>query len=225
MKPTAASILLLAGLALPASFARAADDSVDLQSRGGVSLALNLPGHWSAEVAYENRRFENLSAFRGHYLSVEGGYHLTKHLDLLANYRLAKGTDWTSHRYGLGFEYERKAGGFSLGFRPIFQQRAKSTDDDDSEGEGDTFLRARLQARYGLSRRLDVYGSVEPYFAFGAEYPVDHWKNTLGARYELTKRARVDLYYIYRPDYGKSYNRTFHVVGFELRFKAKVPAR
>jgi hypothetical protein len=225
MNPTAASILLLAGLALPASLALAADDTVDLQSRGGVSLALNLPGRWRSELAYENRRFEDLSEFRGHYFTVEGGYRLTKHLDLLANYRLAKGADWTSHRYGFGLEYERKAGGFTLGFRPIFQYRTKATDDDDTGGDGDSFLRTRLQAQYGLTRRFDVYGSVEPYFAFGADYPVDNWKDTLGVRYELTKHARVDLYYIYRPDYGKSYNRTFHVVGFELRFKAKVPAR
>lgn len=225
MKPTTASILLLAGLALPASLARAAGDTVDLQSRGGVGLTLNLPGRWSSELGYENRRFENLSAFRGHYFTVEGGYRLTKHLDLLAHFRLAKGTGWTSHRYGFGFEYERKAGGFSLGFRPILQHRTKATDDDDTGGAGDTFLRARLQARYGLTGRLDAYASVEPYFAFGADYPVDNWKDTLGLRYELTKHARVDLYYIYRPDYGKSYNRTFHVVGFELRFKAKVPAR
>ncbi len=224
MNARAASIAIL--LAAASSVSAASRDTTDVQSRGGLGLSLNLPGRWRSSLEYENRRVENLSEFRGHYFTVEAGYRPARHVDVFASYRLARGSDWTSHRYGLGLEYARPLGAFRVGFRPMIQHRTKAADDDDAGGEGDTFLRTRLQVQYALGRRLDLYGSVEPYFAFGAEYPVDNWKDTIGLEYDLTDHARVDLYYIYRPDYGKSgYNRTFHVVGFELRFRAKLPSR
>jgi len=228
MKNTAASVLLAAGLLAPglAALARAETDTVDLQSRAGVSLDVNLPNKWRAELEYENRRFEDLATFRGHYFTVEGGYKLARGLDALVNYRLADGNGWTSNRFGLGLEYEYKTGGLSLGLRPILQYRTKAVEDDDTGSDGDTFLRTRLQVQYALARWLDAYASVEPYFVFGADLPVDNWKDTLGLKFELTKHAKIDIYYIYRPDYGKSgYNRLFHVVGVELRFKTKLPAR
>lgn len=225
MKTRAASIAILlaaAAVSVPA----ATRDTTDVQSRGGLGLSLNLPGRWRSSLEYENRRVENLSAFRGHYFTVEAGYRPLRRLDVFASYRLARGSDWTSHRYAFGLEYERPFGGFRIGFRPMVQYRTKAADDDDAGGEGDTFVRTRLQVRHALGRRLDLYGSVEPYFAFGAGYPIDNWKDTLGLVYDLADHAKVDLYYLYRPDYGKSsYNRTFHVVGFELRFKAKLPSR
>lgn len=227
MKNKAASILLAAGFLAPglAAPSRAEADTVDTQSRAGLSLDVNLPSRWRAELEYENRRFEDLATFRGHYFTVQTGFRPARGLEVLANYRLADGTDWTSHRFGLGLEYEHEKGGFTLGLRPIFQYRTKAVDDDDTGGDGDTFLRTRLQVQYALARRLDVYASVEPYFAFGADYPVDNWKDTFGLKLDITKHAKIDLYYIYRPDYGKSYNRQFHVIGFELRFKVKLPAR
>ncbi len=228
MHNAAISILLLGPLLAPglAGSARAESDSVDLQSRAGVSLGVNLPGRWRTALEYENRRFENLATFRGHYVTAEGGYRLARGLETFANYRLARGSDWTSHRFGLGLEYELKTHGFTFGLRPMVQYRTKAVDDDDSGAEGNTFLRTRLQVQYGLTRRLDLYASVEPYFVFGTDFPVDNWKDTLGLKFEIAKHAKVDLYHIYRPDSGKSsYNRLFHVIGLELRFKAKLPSR
>ncbi len=67
-----------------------------------------------------------------------------------------------------------------------------------------------------------MYASVEPYFTFETgEYPIDNIRNTLGLKYEYAKNKKVEVYYIYRPDFAKSYNRTFHVIGVNVSFKAK----
>jgi hypothetical protein len=66
---------------------------------------------------------------------------------------------------------------------------------------------------------------MEPFFGFGAEYAVDNWRNELGLQYAFSKGVRLDLYYIYRPDYGRAYNRYFHVVGVTLRFSTRVGNR
>ena len=109
-----------------------------------------------------------------------------------------------------------------LAFRPLIQYRSGFVDDGDVGGDGDTFARTRLRAEYPVTKKLDVYGSIEPFFAFGADYPVDNWRNELGLQYGFSKKVRLDLYYIYRPDYGKAYNRAFHTVGITLRFRTKV---
>jgi predicted porin len=229
MKRTSTPFLLVAAVLAPGfvAGARAETDTVDVQSRAGVSLDVNLPKRWRAEFEYENRRFEDLATFRGHYFTVEGGYKLAKGFEALASYRFVDGNGWTVHRYGIGLEYEVKGGGaFRIGLRPILQYRTKAVDDDDVGGDGNTYLRTRLRVDYRVARWLDAYASVEPYFVFGADFPVDNWKDTLGLKFRIAKGAKVDVYYIYRPDYGESsYNRLFHVLGVELRLKTKFPAR
>jgi hypothetical protein len=214
--------VLAVSLVVLSAAAQAQASTSDVQSRTGVSLNLNLPKKWLADVELQDRRVDNLSTHRASCFTLGAGYNLTKRVQAFASYRLAVASDWKSHRYALGMEYETKAGRWRLGFRPMIQHRTKAADDDETGGTGATFVRTRLQVEHVLTRRLDVYGSVEPFFAFGADYPIDNWRDTVGLKYELAKDVRVDLYYIYRPDYGKRYNRLFHVIGLTLRFKAKI---
>ena len=55
-------------------------------------------------------------------------------------------------------------------------------------------------------------------------YPVDNWRNTVGVQWEFLKKRKIDVYYIYRPDYAKEfYNRTYHIFGAELSADVKFP--
>ena len=113
-----------------------------------------------------------------------------------------------------------------LSFRPQVQfQRQHFEGDDDFGSDDDAYLRARAAVKVPLSERWAVTGSTEPYFKFGADYPVDSWKNTLTLECRLSDAAKLDAYYSFRPDYGKSYNRTFHTIGTELEITVKFPKR
>lgn len=223
-----APALALAWALLPASAQAQATRAhpTDVQARVGTELTLDLPRRWRASVQYQVRWVDDISRYRGSYLSTEVERGVQGPFTLLANYRLALVDRGTYHRFGLGAEASGKVGKTKLSFRPQLQlQRQHFGDDDEFGSDDDAYLRTRLWVKHPLSGRVSVMGGVEPYFKFGADYPVDNWRNTLGLAVQVAKNARVDAFYIYRPDYSKSYNRTFHIVGMELEWEVKVRRR
>jgi hypothetical protein len=163
----------------------------------------------------------NSSVYYGSYFSGELGHPVGKHLTVFTNYRLAKVTDAVSHRYGVGAEMETKRGRFTLSFRPMFQYQRKFL--GDAEQGSREVLRTRVRAKVPATKHVTFYGSVEPYFAFTGVYPVDNWRNTAGVQWEFMKHGKIDLHYIYRPDYAKIYNRTYHIFGAEFSMDLKLP--
>jgi hypothetical protein len=224
-------LALLAGALSGAGAARAqttSADTTDVQGRAGVSWNLDLPKRWEMGLEYELRMVDNLSSYRGSYFTVHADYGLTKHLSGIVSYRRAALDDGTSNRYAAGMEYERKLGSWRVGFRPLLQYRTEGEgittvqDDDEASGNGDTFLRTRLRLERPVTKKLDLYASVEPLFVFGEDYPIDNWRNKFGLQYEYSQNKAVDLYYVLRFDYGKSYNRVLHTVGVSFCFTTKV---
>lgn len=217
---------LLAGTA-PAGAQTSRDDPSDFQTWYSAAVNVNLPNKWEASMRYRLRLEDNSSAYAGSYLTGELGFQPLKGLTLLGDYRLALADDGTYHRVGAGFDASRKVGGgTTLSFRPMLQYQRQDFADDDEGGDEDLLLRTRFRARHRVSKPLDVYASTEPYFTFqGGEHPVDNWRNTVGLQYEYAKDRKIDLFYIYRPDYARDYNRSFHVVGVNLEFDLKWPRR
>lgn len=117
-----------------------------------------------------------------------------------------------------GPSWDRSVHKWKLGVRALVQHQRQSFDgNDETGGDADTFIRTRLQLRHAVTKWLRGYVSTEPYFAPGADFPVDNWRNTIGTEWDLGNGRALDVFYIYRPDYGKrSYNRTFHIVGMQL---------
>lgn len=199
-------------------------DPTDLQAWYGGSLRLDLPNRWRASAEYRLRMVDNASAVRGSYITLGGSRRVTGPLRVLGSYRLALVDNGTFHRYAAGVEAERETGAFTLGIRGLLQhQRQNFTDNDETSSDEDTFVRARLEVARALGKRVDVYASSEPYLAVGADQVIDNWRNTMGAKFELAKGRKLNLFYIYRPDYGKAtFNRTFHVIGVDLDWTVKV---
>lgn len=198
-------------------------DPKDLQGWMQASLGLNLPKRWDASMDLQYRRQGDLGAFLGAYVSPSVGYGLTKKMRVFANYRYARTSDAWSSRLGIGIEFTAKKSGWNIGFRPQVQHTLRYADDGDGSASAKTLLRTRLQVRHALTKRLDGYFSLEPYLNFDpSEYIIDNIRNTVGVRYEYAKGRRIGLFYIYRPDYSKSYNRVFHVAGLRWDLDWKV---
>ena len=216
-------LLVALGVTAAGTRAEAAQvDQDDLQSKAGVRLDLNLPNRWEVDLEYQFRMVDDLSTYRGSYFTVETDYSFTKEIKAIAAYRRILTNEGNANRFAAGLEVETRLHKVKLAFRPLIQHRSAFVDDGDVGGDGDAFARTRLRAEYPVTKKLDVYGSVEPFFGFGADYPVDNWRNELGLQYGFSKKVRLDLYYICRPDYGKAYNRLFHAVGITFRFRTKV---
>jgi hypothetical protein len=225
--PLPALVALLAA-ATPARAQTSRADPTDFQSWYGSRLRLDLPRRWEASLQYRLRLVDNSSLYRGSYATGEVGYSPAKRVSLFGSYRLAAVDEGTFHRYAAGAEAGRKLRATTLSLRTMVQyQKQNFAGNDETSSDEDTFLRTRVEAKRPLSKALDVYASTEPYFKLGegSDYPVDNWRNTLGLKWAYAKGRKVDLFYIYRPDYGKRYNRTFHVVGVDLDFDVKVRGR
>lgn len=222
---SAVTAALLSVVALPTSAQTSRADPTDVQAWGGAVLELDLPNGWEASIQYRLRMVDDASSYRGSYLSTEGRYGLADWLDAIGAYRLALVQGATYHRFALGGEATYDPSDvvrFTL--RPLLQHQQRNfADDDEQSGDQKTLLRTRLRARYEPADRLDLYASTEPYFAFGEEYPVDNWRNTVGVKLAVLEDLALDLFYVYRPDYAREYNRTFHVIGFEVEISRSFP--
>jgi Protein of unknown function (DUF2490) len=217
-------LLLVALVATTAGAQTSRSDPTDLQAWYGGSLRLDLPDRWRASAEYRLRMVDNAQQVRGSYLTLGASRRVAGPLRLLSSYRLALVDNGTFHRLAAGAEAERESGALTLGVRGLVQyQKQNFTDNDETSSDEDTFVRARLEVSRRLSRRVDLYASSEPYLAFGADHMVDNWRNTVGTKVELAKGRKLNLFYIYRPDYAKAtYNRTFHVIGVDLDWTVKV---
>lgn len=220
-----AALLLLAvhagGGALHAQPTR--EDPVDLQGWAGARLAIDLPRQWVTTVEYQVRSQDNASAWRGSYLTAGAEKGMGKHWTLEGNVRLARVEARTYERIAGGAAWDASMRGVKVSVRTLAQfQRQNFAGNDETSSDTDTFIRTRLQLRRPLTRWLRGYLSTEPFLAPGADYLVDNWRNTVGTEWDLGKGRALDLYYLYRPDYGKrSYNRTFHVIGAQLELEWK----
>lgn len=199
-------------------------DPVDVQGWTVISLGLDLPKKWEVGLTGQWRTENNATITKGLYLTPEVSYGIHKKVNLFANFRYADLMDAHSSRLGLGMEYTTKISGWQIGFRPQFQYTLKYADDGDGSAESKSILRTRLSVRHRITKKLDGYLQFEPYFTFSPDaYFIDNIRNTAGLRYEYKKNRRISVFYIYRPDYAKSYNRVFHVAGlrWDLDFKVK----
>ena len=189
-------------------------DPVDVQGWAIVSLGLNLPKKWEAGLTGQWRTENNLGTTKGFYVTPEISYGIHKKVKIFANFRYADVIGSHSSRLGIGLEYSTKVSGWQIGLRPQFQYTLKYADDGDGSATGTSILRTRLSVRHRITKKIDGYLQFEPYFTFSpGEYFIDNIRNTAGIRYEYKKDRRISVFYIYRPDFAKSYNRLFHVAG------------
>ena len=219
-----AALVLSAASAATAGAQTSRADPTDVQGWYQLGVDVDLPRKWESSIEYRLRTVENASAYRGSYLTTEIGRELFRRVSLFASYRYADVDAEVTHRFALGAEVARKLGRATLSFRPQVQHRLQGGDDEQGT-DAKTLVRTRLKLAHPLTGSLGVYASTEPYLDPTAGWAMDNWRNTVGTKWEYAKGKTVDLFYIYRPDYAKSYDRTFHVVGMNLGFDVKLGGR
>lgn len=99
----------------------------------------------------------------------------------------------------------------------------QTTDDGDGSAMAKTLLRVRRRASHTITSKLEGYSSLKPDLNLDPdEYTIDNVRNTIGLQYQHAKGRKDGIFYIYRPDYSKSYNRVFHIVGMRWHLDWKV---
>ncbi len=110
-----------------------------------------------------------------------------------------------------------------MGGRVLLQNRVQDSYEPGVVKDNSIFWRVRAQVKYDITTSLDAYASMEPIMKIGGNSFIDNWRNTIGLKYKVNAKTKLDLFYIHRPDYGKkSYNRLYHIVGLNFSYTLKV---
>ena len=196
-----------------------ASDPVDVQGWYGVGLGIDLKNKWAVGLDYQARFQNNLASYKGSYISFSGSKGITKRLDLLAEYRLGLLQGATYHRFSGGAEYQSKLKNLDLGLRVLVLNNIQDFLDPAEASKRKGFWRARLKVGKKCSKKWEGYLATEPVMEFGGNSLIDNWRNTIGVKRKVASNTKLDVFYMYRPDYSKaSYNRLFHVIGLNLDF-------
>lgn len=195
-------------------------DPTDAEGWYSVGVTVDLPKKWTLSGDYQARFFNNLSTYYGSYLSIGAEKQLHRYLNLITEYRAAFLNDVLTHRLTLGagseLQVHKKV---SLSLRALAQNRIQDFYDTTEITQSSLFWRLRLAARYKITKKWAVQASIEPIMEVGGNSIVDNWRNTLEIGYRFNKKTKLELFYIYRPDFGKAkYNRLYHIAGLNVVF-------
>jgi len=198
-------------------------DPTDSQGWLGAKLNFDLPKGWATSAEYQTRFINDLNTYNGSYISLGGEKKLAKFFTAEAGVRLALVEKGTYLRYSIGGEFNKKVSDAEFKLRLLAQNQSQDFIEPDKASEQSFSWRARFLTSLKLSDELSIFGSTEPVMKVGGAHFVDNWRNTFGLKFKLTKSTKFDLYYIYRPDYGKAtYNRYFNIFGFDLNHTIKI---
>jgi hypothetical protein len=195
-------------------------DPVDSQGWFSAGLDLNLPKKWKAEIEYQARTFNDFKSFNGSFYSIGVEKELASSFSLLAEYRLSKVLKGTYNRISAGFVLNKKLENVKFDLRVLYQNQVQDFDDPTKEIDRDNFVRIRLRMKKELSKKVDMIIAFEPIYQVQQGLKIDNYRIQGGLRYNFTKKSSVDVFYINRPDYGKSYKRVYHILG--LSFKQEI---
>ena len=195
-------------------------DPVDTQGWFSAGLDLNLPKKWKAEIEYQARMFNDFKRFNGSFYSIGVEKELASSFSLLAEYRLSKVLKGTYNRISAGFVLNKKLESVKFDLRVLYQNQVQDFDDPTKEIDRDNFIRTRLRMKKELSKKVDMIIAFEPIYQVQVGVKIDNYRIQGGLRYNFTKKSSVDVFYINRPDYAKSYKRVYHILG--LSFKQEI---
>lgn len=198
-------------------------DPNDSQGWFGTKLKVDLPKGWKIETDYQARFINDIRTYNASYLTLGGSKKIYKNLDLLADYRAAFTQKGVYHRLSFGAEASKNISKFDFGFRVLIQNQLQDFNDVTKEDRSNGYWRTRFEVGYKIYDFINIYGSTEPIMKFNGIHFVDNWRNTLGLKLNIANRTKLNLYYMYRPDYAKAtYDRLFQVVGVNLDYTLKL---
>ncbi len=197
-------------------------DPVDNQGWFSAGVDLDLPKKWKAEIEYQARVFNDLKTFNGSFYSIGVEKGLSSWFALQAEYRLSKVLKGTYNRFSAGFVLDKKVEDIKLDLRVLYQNQIQDFDDPTKEIDRNNFVRMRIRGRKDLSDKIDLILSFEPIYQLNSGIQIDNYRILGGIKYQIAKSSTLDLFYINRPDYAKSYKRQYHVFGIAFKQEIKI---
>jgi hypothetical protein len=197
-------------------------DPVDKQAWMKAGVDFDLPKKWKVDVEYQARIFNDLRTFNGSFYSLGVEKGLSSWFAMQAEYRLAKVLKGTYNRITAGFVLDEKVRDVKLDLRVLYQNQVQDFVDPAKENDKNNFVRIRMRGRKEIVDKVDINLSAEPIYQVQSGLQIDNYIFQAGLVYHFTKATSLDLYYLNRPDYAKSYKRQYHVFGIAFKHVIKI---
>ena len=200
-------------------------DPTDVQGWFGAGIDFDLPKKWQAGIEYQSRVENNIKTLKGSYYSFSLEKEVVKNLSLIGQYRLSSVQGEQFSRYGFGLAFDKKLGKVKTDLRLLYQNKQLDLVDPINQEPADNYVRARVRARKELSKKVDLIASFEPIYRMQQGVRIDNYRIQGGVRIHFNKAASLDLFYLNRPDYFKSYKRQYHVFGTAFCYEFKIKGK
>jgi hypothetical protein len=212
-------LLLLLLISNNCLFAQSKDDT---QLWLGVSVKKKIYNTLSGSFQYRVRKVDNISSYKGSYFYFALEKKLNKTFSIETNYRLAVVDNLYYNRYALGVEVQLKSDHNKFIFRPMVQYQKQATFNDiETSYNSRSYFRPRVSWKNDYLKNLEWYIHLEPFYKIDNNINVNWWQNTLGLKYEVNKKVKLNPYFIWQPDFTKKSPATNYIIGFDLEFNFK----
>lgn len=196
-----------------------AQSNNDTQLWLGVSAKKKFNHGFLSKFQYRTRIIDDITRLRGSFLYFTLEKKLSKSFNIETNYRLALIENLVYHRYSLGFEIEEKVGKSKLTLRPLVQyQRLANAIDIETSQQARSFFRPRLTWETDLTKKVEIYAYVEPFYKIDNNFNVNWWQNSLGLKYEVYQNLKLNPFFIWQPGTTKKNSNNNYIFGVDFEF-------
>jgi len=188
----------------------------------GVSVKKQLSNGFAISGQYRIRRTDNISTFKGTYFYLTLEKKINKSFSIESNFRLARIDNLFFYRYALGIEAQVKSGNHKFILRPMIQYQKQATSEDiETSYSSKTYFRPRLTWKTDLLKQVEVYAYIEPFYKIDNNINVNWWQNSVGFKYEVMNKLKLNPYFIWQPDYTHKKLLTNYIFGLDVEFNFK----
>jgi hypothetical protein len=196
-----------------------AQSNNDTQLWLGISAKKKFNHGFLSKFQYRTRIIDDITRLRGSFLYFTLEKKLSKSFNVETNYRLALIENLVYHRYSLGFELEEKVGKSKLSLRPLVQyQRLANAIDIETSQQARSFFRPRLTWETDLTKKVEIYAYVEPFYKIDNNFNINWWQNSLGLKYEVYQKLKLNPFFIWQPGTIKKNSNNNYIIGVDFEF-------
>lgn len=158
------------------------------------------------------------------FTELTGKYKVNKYLKFGLGYRYIQKPFLFSileydHRFSVDVGFSYKAGDFSFDFRPRYQHRVKGISGDDGS-RSKTYNRNKFGVQYDINKDLSVQLGYEFFFRLAGDGRfVDQNRYAIETSYDISKKHRLNAFYMLQQEIQVDYPQLTHVMGLEYSFR------
>ena len=187
----------------------------DAGLRANVYIEKKITSKWSLHLKNQGRVNQNITRFYYAYADIGITYKFNKHIKVMFAYVLREKrlkTDFwsTRHRAYVAIVLKQKIGSFEISDRIMTQVQYSNIYSCKDGMLPDYRLRNKITIKYNHNSRFTYYIASEANYKLNSYYKThlpqgkqfDRMRYFAGTIYELNKRSKIELYYLYENNFN-----------------------